>query len=344
MKLKESISVFLITSFSGHGKDFPTIALEENLNKEIIKINFSEKTKEIVTKNLPEHFNLLHHNKNNKEIIEIYKNFETDKKFVINLNIRDFFKILMGDVIRNIEPSINLIFVLKEIEKNLLKNENTQFICLNAKYQDEKNTLLTLNKINNNIEKIEYIRNKIHECLKNIKTKTIIKNFEEQLINKTTEIHELIFFEKIMINLILELSILKKTIKPKKNNQKTYKFCNIKEMNYKEAIYNGVINIFKPIINFEVKSDLNHSDLIEELIKYNKISYDKACLYLKYYEKYKIKINAENIKKYGLIISNPLHNSEIESNFIKPDSMINNNFCNGNNIYLKLKKILNEEI
>lgn len=115
-------------------------------------------------------------------------------------------------------------------------------------------------------------------------------------------------------------------------------------MNYKEAIYNGVINIFKPIINFEVKSDLNHSDLIEELIKYNKISYDKACLYLKYYEKYKIKINAENIKKYGLIISNPLHNSEIESNFIKPDSMINNNFCNGNNIYLKLKKILNEEI
>lgn len=334
--------VIILTAYAGHGKDF---ALEQikKIDKNYKKIAFADKFKEIIAKNLPN--KVLSNFSDKMSPIEIVNELKDNRPDILisgNLNMRDFLRKMLGDTIREIEPDIHCLYTIKDIEKNLVKNPNTKFVCTDNRYVNEQDYLIQINQYKNTSDILDFIRCSIKEKADSIDIIKADKIFDKHFPEKDK------FLKDIRTDFLKSINDLKMTEKPRDS----FSILKIKNINLNNETLNsafnkyGVVGIFRPLIPTD-KNPTTKKELFKEINKFTGLNFDEIEKIKEKYEKNcELSFNLDNIKKYGFIRTSPFHLSEssLEAANRKPSSVILNiPDKTGTNLYNKILDLLNNE-
>lgn len=326
--------ITIISAYAGHGKDY-TFDLIEKILPNVKKIAFADKVKYIISSNIPIEIINDFKNKSKLEILDELKNNHPDKMVYNNLNMRDFLIKLLGGAIRDIEKDIHCLFLLKNIEKDLLDKKDFNYVCTDNRYINEQDYLININLCKTNEQKINYIRTKIKAKIKDISPEKIVSVFENHF-SKSRKNYENLFLKNIIRDFIYNIEELRQTKKPEIEINDKYKDLELTNLTKEEAYFKfGVLHIFRPIIAENLNKNLNRKELIEEIKKFTILDDKQIENVFNCYLKNNIEINTENLNKYGFLRTSPLHESESELNIKrKPRDKILNIFNKDNKDFL----------
>lgn len=313
----DSLSVFILNGRAGHGKDYVADKIKSKINKNIVNIFFAESIKNIMSKYLPRKF--LIDGMSNLESLNYMKDNDFETEIIKGMNTRFFFQVLLGDTIRTINPAIHSLFVLKKIERELMRNPDTIFICTDNRYKNEQRFLLSLNLVKKE-DRLNFVR---FEISRNKTTDTdaeICNTFKNYMLDKISCSEDIQYVKNIMNAFILENRELSETIEAEKTFSIDYDFSNIQKLSSSEGVKIGLINIFRPLIPENINSLVNIENVVSE---FHGFSLKDSETFLKRYTLFDIELTIINIHKYGFIRANPNHEGERDLENRKPHPFIN---------------------
>lgn len=341
--------IYIIQAYAGHGKDYTKDIIESIIERETKKIHFAKTAKDIISSSLKNKFikNLKTDEEKLDKLNDLKDNF-LEIKVLGDKNAREMLQLILGEVIRFVNPEIHALFALKEVEKELLKEKPRTMICTDNRYKNEQEILYPINLINTNEERIDYVRWRIdHHKTKHEDIK-ILEIFEELTNDSILDKEDADMINKIKMKFINKVEELNNTKAPK-NDFRAFindiDFDSIDELSIEEGLSRGIINVFRPLIpeiNDINKNDINENNLNDFIKSYNKIDDDALKNIIFYYEKSNIAFNLENVKKYGFLRADPNHSSECDLNGRKPEKLLNIPFWEKGNIKDKLNEIYKE--
>ena len=326
--MKKNPTLYILMASAGHGKDYVKELIENELDKKSIEIKFAEKAKEIIATSLKSKFINSDMSLEDKiDKLNDLKDNQMSTKVLGNENMRKMLQVILGDVIRTVNPNIHALFALKKIEENLENDENSFFICTDNRYINEQEFIYPINLLSTNEEKIDYIRWTINEYQTTKDSNEILELFDKLTKPYIKDSSDESMLNKIKMKFINENNKLKETKNAKLDYYefiKSINFDKIKEMSQKEGFEKGLINVFRPLLeeNESYKS-LNKEELKNKIKEFNNISEEKLNEIESNYNQFDIEFNYENIKKYGFLRANPNHPSERELDNRKPEALIN---------------------
>ena len=321
-------TIFILIASAGHGKDYVKSIIEENINKKAEEIKFAEKAKEIIATSLKSEF--INNDMSIEEKIEVLNDLKDNHmqtKVLGEENMRKMLQVLLGDVIRDINPDIHALFALKSIEEKLLENDKPLLICTDNRYVNEQELMYPINLLDSKEEQIDYIRWAIDYNQTTKDTNGILEKFDELTKPYIKDSKDQSMINKIKMKFVRENDKLKNTTKSKLDYYEftiSIDFEKIKEMTKEESLENGIVNIFRPLLPLnDSYSELSKEELISEIANFNNSSIEDIQKIAKNYELFDLKFNYENVKKYGYLRANPNHYSETALNERKPEAFIN---------------------
>lgn len=321
--MKLNLNSIIINAQAGHGKDYTYEALKKIFNNELIKISFAEKLKSIIIDNLPEKISL-NFNEKGIELLNKLKDEEHEVKVFGDLNMRSFLQTFMGnEIIRSINPKINMLFTAKYMIEELKKNNESVFVCTDNRYANEQEFLLKFNQVAKS-ERIDFLEDYISINQTNKEDLEIINLIEEKLKKYSKNKEDSKYLSKLVKDFMKEHSKIKSTIKNKSSYSdilKDFNYENISKLNKEEGLKMGIINVFRPILPINKKETEN---LKKDIMEYNNFSKKEVESIIDRYKEYGIEFNLENVKKYSILRANPNHLSEKELQKRKPLPFINN--------------------
>lgn len=326
--MKKNPTIYIIMAAAGHGKDYVKELIESELDKRSIEIKFAEKAKIIIANSLKSKF--IKPEMKVEEKIDILNDLKDNKmstKVLGEENMRKMLQIILGDVIRTVNPDLHALFALKKIEENLEKGNENLFICTDNRYINEQKFLYPINLLQTKEEKIDYIRWTIHENKTKSSDNEILELFDKLTKKHVKDGSDELMLNKIKMKFVNEDNKLKNTKNPVFDYYEFYKsidFNKIKEMSEKEGFENGLINIFRPLIEKNKEYEcLSTNELKEKIKEFNNISIKEVSEVENNYNEFNIDFNYDNIVKYGFLRANPNHTSERELDGRKPKALIN---------------------
>ena len=315
--------IYIVNAAAGHGKDYTMSILEEVVGQETTKIFFAEKAKNIIATSLKKEF--LTETKTDAEKENVLNHLK-DNDFTSNvfgkLNMRETLQLMLGDIIRTINPQIHVLFTLKKIEQELKKGSKNLLVCTDNRYKNEQEGLYPLNLMNNNEERIDYIHWKINQHKTPMSDLEILSLFDKLTEKLDLDEKDIEMLRKIKLKFVKEVNIINETQQSKNDYSdfvENIDYNNISQLSSREAFEKGLINVFRPLVHKNVKEE----NLEEEIIKYNKMSNKDFETIKNNYGHYEIEFNVENVLKYGFLRANPKHPSETDLEGRKPQAILN---------------------
>lgn len=326
--MKNNPTLYILMAAAGHGKDYVKELIESELNKTSVEIKFAEKAKEIIATSLKSKFINSEMTVDEKiDKLNDLKDNQMSTKVLGDENMRKMLQVILGDVIRTVNPNIHALFALKKIEENLENGNENLFICTDNRYINEQELLYPINLLSTKEEKIDYIRWTINEYKTTSSANEILELFNKLTNEYIKDGSDELMLNKIKMKFINEDNKLKNTEKPKLDYYEFHKSINfnkIKEMSQKEGFQNGLINVFRPLIEENKEyENLSTNELKEKIKEFNNISMEKINEIESNYTQFNIDFNYHNITKYGFLRANPNHPSERELDGRKPEALIN---------------------
>jgi hypothetical protein len=321
-------TIFILMASAGHGKDYVKLLIEENINKKSKDIKFAETAKEIIATSLKSKFissDMSIDEKINK--LNDLKDNHMDTKVLGEENMRKMLQIVLGDVIREVNPNIHALFALKSIEEQLINDSDYLMICTDNRYVNEQELIYPINLLETKKEKVDYIRWAIDYNKTIMKTEDILNLFDKLTKPYIDDSSDQSMINKIKMKFIKENDNLNNTTKSELNYYeftKSINFKKIKNMSKKESFENGLIHIFRPLLPANEKyKNLNEESLIIAITEFNKSPKEDIKKIKNNYEIFDINFNYENIQKYGYLRADPSHYSETALNDRKPEAFFN---------------------
>jgi hypothetical protein len=338
MKIKTNS--LIINASAGHGKDYTTEIIQKSSEEKTEIISFSETIKFIVSRNLNYNIQKQFPKNTHQEILDILKNDRHDIKIIGNLNMRAFLQNFMGDnILRKINPTINILFTAQKMKESLLENNDTIFLCNDNRYENEQEFLLKFNQIEKE-SKIDYLNDYIKENQSKMEDLNIL-NFLENELNKISN-QDNTYKSMIIRDFMTIHSKTRKYQEPKqngfqKNILKDFNYEDISNMSIKEGLNMGIINIFRPLIPLDTNKNTKLNEIKSIIEDFHSISKKEIENISKNYSNFNIDFNIENIKKYGFLRADPNHISEKILNKRKPEYILNlpENFFNLKDFFKK---------
>lgn len=334
-------NVFIINAKAGHGKDTVRSIIEKHYEKHLMtseKVSFAETAKGLCTVlipeniiNMPEHKNmepidLLEHLKDNRPDLELFKGY----------NARKTLQYVLGNMFRSFSKDIHIGWCSTKIHNSLIENNfKVVFNCTDNRYENERKFLRTLNSIKNNYDLLDYLRFKILNAKPNLNYTDLEKSFNEA------------FKGDISVNDIRVKKLLNGTLAaiqsmelPQPTKKWIEKEPDLSKLSFEEALEEGFINVFRPLLDPNKNYDSNNN--VEQEIKTYTGMDDASILKVKeFYKSFGIDFSIKNIKKYGYLRADPTHLSERELDTLLSERVINDPFDKNGNNTLKTK-IINE--
>jgi len=336
--------IYIIQAFAGHGKDHVRLILESIIKKETKKIHFAKNAKEMIASSLKKEFikNIkTEDGKVNK--LNILKDDFLEVTVLGDKNARELMQLILGDVIRELNPEIHGLFALKEMEKEFMTLNPRIMICTDNRYRNEQELIYPLNLLESKEDRIEYIRWRIDKHKTAYSEIEVLDIFDSLTRSSIKDKEDSDMLNKIKMKLINYIKELELTPKPKKDFSSFVSLIDFNDIggySVEEGLDRGIINVFRPLIPNGVEIDVNN---VDEVIKeYNQISNEDLNKIKFCYERSKVDFNIYNIKKYGYLRANPNHLSECDLNGRKPEAIMNTPKWDGNNIEEKLIKLFKE--
>lgn len=325
---------FVINAFAGHGKDTVKDFMAQYYQTKLIdseQSSFAAKAKKMVADIIPEEVQNKFPDKNGVELLEYLKDNEHKIEIIPGFNTRKVLQVYLGNVLRTLDPNIHISWRAKEMHKSMIEKDfNTVFLCTDNRYLNERSFLLTLNTIESNIEKIDYLRYFVNKNKPNFTTQEIEKLFLEKFGSnealKNPKIQKLIQSTQEALN---ELDIPKSVKKYEEANP------DLSEKSFEEAMDLGFINIFRPMVSPDLKSE--PIDLIEHIKTYSGTSDEKIQEMQYLYQSYGLSFDLKNLQKYGFLRADPSHPSEKELQKYLSERILNDPFDENQNNQLKTK-------
>jgi hypothetical protein len=326
MEIYKKLNSLTINAAAGHGKDYTMDIINELIDIKTNKLSFSEAVKEMVAKNLPERVTGKFKEKN-IELLNILKDERHDIKVFGNMNMRKFLQVFMGnEILRSINPSINMLFTANKMKESLLVNPDCLFVCSDNRYANEQEFLIKFNQVSKDLRE-DFLNDYL------LKNKTILNNFEIISIieNNLSELSKDSIDDKYASRLIKTFMSEHNKLKIE-DSTKIYNFDNLmKDFNYdslssmskEEGLKYGIIHVFRPLIPEGIKITFKNDQIKKEIMKYQNISDKDVNEIENRYQDYGIKFNIENIKKYSYLRADPNHPSESQLSQRKPEAFIN---------------------
>ena len=141
--MKNNPTLYILMAAAGHGKDYVKELIESELNKKSVEIKFAEKAKEIIATSLKSKFINSEMTVEEKiDKLNDLKDNQMSTKVLGEENMRKMLQVILGDVIRTVNPNIHALFALKKIEENLENGNENLFICTDNRYINEQEFLL----------------------------------------------------------------------------------------------------------------------------------------------------------------------------------------------------------
>lgn len=330
-------TVYIINAAAGHGKDYTKDLIEDILKIETIKLHFAQKAKEIIAKGIFRESGTL---EDKVDKLNDYKDNKLDTPVIGEANMRRTLQVILGDVIRNINPEIHALFVLKKIEKNLLNGEDTTFVCTDNRYKNEQELLYPINLLQTKETKIDYIRWQIQENKTKINDIQILEKFEnltKDLIKTQKDSNTL---NKIKLSFLKENQEISETQKPNQDFNEFFNDIDFKKigvLSKEEGLEKGLINVFRPLLDPEMTK---FKDIDYSIIEYNKITKEELEQIKENYKRFNIDFEIENIKKYGFLRAYWNHLSETDLNGRKPEAFLNIPNWNERDLKTRLTELL----
>jgi hypothetical protein len=342
IKMSTSPCIYIIQAFAGHGKDYTREILEEIIKKETKKIHFAKNAKEMIASSLKKKLvkNLTTNNEKLDKLNHL-KDDCLDIKVLGDKNAREMMQLILGDVIRTLNPEIHALFALKEMEKELLKSSPRIMICTDNRYKNEQELVYPVNLLESKEDKIDYIRWRIQKHKTNYSNIEVLELFDSLTKSSIKDKSDADMLNKIKMKLVNEIEILNNTSKPDNDFTdfiESIDFNKIDNYSTAEGLEKGLINVFRPLLPEDFKGQ-NYEDIIKTYNKINNEDLDKIKFY---YEKSNVDFNIENIKKFGYLRADPNHSSECDLNGRKPEALRNIPMWEKNNINKLLKTIFKE--
>ena len=330
--------IYIIQAFAGHGKDYTREVLESIIKEDTKKIHFAKNAKEMIALSLKKKIikNLSTSEEKLEKLNDLKDNF-LDVKVLGNKNAREMMQLILGDVIRTLNPEIHALFALKEMEKELLKNKPKIMICTDNRYKNEQELVYPVNLLDNNKERVDYIRWRIHKHKTNYSNLEILDLFDKLTKDSIVDKEDIDMLNKIKMKLVNEIDILNNTKLPVNDFSdfiSNVDFDSIDNYSIQKGLQEGLINVFRPLL--PLKNNTNNNTLKEDIKSYNKFNDKDIDKIVFYYKKSNINFNVNNVEKYGFLRADPNHLSECDLNGRKPESLRNVPFWEKENINDKL--------
>lgn len=317
--MKLDTNFIYVAGYAGHGKDTAKKIITENYNNSFQEISMAETLKSNAASLINQNFIDLTGEENKLNALNSLKDNFPDTVFFAGLTARGFLQKLGTEYYRTIYDDIHAGFValkiLKSLEKS--KDENLVFVSCDVRFPNELEFMMKLSKLKDDDLK-DYLRFLLNKVKIQLPENDVLVSHFEKTFNIDKDQKE----SKIILNSILSnIDILKNT----KENLKDWNIevPNTLNMKKEEAIKYGLIHIFRPILNPEIKyGNLSSQDIVEEIKKYTGLEYGKIVDVMKYYKVSDIDFNVNNIVKYGYVRADIRHASEVAINYRKPEAVL----------------------
>lgn len=326
-----------VAGYAGHGKDTTKEIITNNYNNIFQDISMAETLKSDASSLISQKFIDITRSNNNLDALNSLKDNHPDTAFYAGLPTRGFLQKLGTEFYRYLYNDIHTSFVAMKILNSLEKNNdpNLVFVSCDVRFPNELEFMMKLSKLKDDDLK-DYLRFLLNKVKVNLPSNDdIINHFE-----KTFSVDRNQKDTKIILNAILSnVENLKNT----KDNIKDWEITvpETSKMKKEEAIKYGLIHIFRPILNPDIKYDnIRSKDIVEEIKEYTNLEYGKIADIMKYYKVSEIDFNVKNIVKYGYVRADIRHPSEISLNSIKPEAILSTPLKN-NDFEKNLLNVLN---
>lgn len=320
-------NTLIINGTAGHGKDYVLESIPDIIQRDIIPVSFSKTIKSIVAKNLPEHIKEIFIDKDDIETLNILKDERHDINVFGNMNMRKFLQVFLGnEVLRKINPNINMLLTAQSMKEDIKNNDNFVFVCSDNRYTNEQEFLLKYNQVSEN-EKIDFLNDFIYSHKTKYNDFEIIEIIENGLKSETLCEEDQNYMSKLIIDFIKLHKPLSNINKPEQsysNILNNFDFESIGNMSKKEGIEIGIINIFRPILPSDFNIESNRQEIKQGIMDFANLSLIDINQIEESYKKFNIDFNVENIQKYSFLRADPNHISERQLDNRKPEAFLNN--------------------
>ena len=317
--MKLDTNFIYIAGYAGHGKDTTKMIVTDNYSNVFEDISMAETLKTNATSLINNEFIDITGVSDRLGCLNSLKDNFPERIFYAGLPTRKFLQKLGTEFYRSLYDDIHTGFVALKILNSLeaSSDPNLVFMSCDVRFPNELDFMMRLSTLKGEDLKdnLRFILNKIKASLPSIDN--IIIHFEKTFNVDRNERDTKLILDDIISN----FEILKNT----KENLREWNIETTKTagMSKEEAIKYGLIHIFRPILNPELKyGNLKTKDIVEEVKLYTGLEYGKIADVMKYYKISEIDFNVDNIVKYGYVRADISHPSETSLNGLKPEAIL----------------------
>lgn len=302
--------IFIIGGFAGSGKDTVSEKIGSILGN-VRYVAFADRFKRIIADNLPDRFYEKYIGFDGLEILDRLKNDDINEKVFANLNMREFLKVLLGGVVRDIDKDMHCVYACEELYKIISESPNANIVVTDNRYINEQNYLLSINSLDSVDDKLDFLLSQI----KNLSNRVVSfsdmsKVFEKHLIDgKDLNDDDWVFFEKIRADFFNTIRGFREYKEP----NRLYDVPNWDNVLFDRFSQNdflryGVIRVFRPIVNDSFYG--SDDELVSHIHEFSGLSVDDSLKIIENYKNWGLGL--DEMKKYGFCRTNPTSPSEIE--------------------------------
>lgn len=341
--MKKNITLLSILGGAGHGKGTFKEIYENNLdeNTKMLPVTYSSTMKKQVAQSFLTK-ELLKKYKDLNEPIEILNHLKDncqDEKVFKDLNMRELLQLLGTEFYREIDPDIHVKFeynkMLKEIIKS--KSKDVVFVSDDTRFPNEFENALKLNMV----EGKENIKDYIKWYLSSSTNLPSENDMKESMIT-LFDIKKSTKEEKQTVSKFIKLAMediddLKKKYQVK-NDWSELVIPKTKDIDVVTAYNLGMVNVFRPIIDPELRSS---DDLLKDIMSYTGMDILEIKQIKKCYEDSEKDWSLKNVQKFGYARANFNHYSETALNDRKPLAIVSKPMRNKDSVKIYKEQIRN---